>query len=240
MAGKIEVPISIKELQNGLDSVLKKAIKHEYCDAEIYFVTPNQLKSILMLKFTSEKLFLDDKPKDTFYQIGKLLNEKSVAIGYKFFERHKYVNISKRETVIKEIEKLYILEKNKVALKYKNILSQGDHTDFDLKNLKEREREELEQIEEGNNFLNDNIDVLDVRITTFKDKKIYPSIYFLDTKGQPKDDYLRKEVPNILCVHENIFLLETRKDANFIKFVLTATRAYGNIFYKYIDDNTKG
>ena len=111
---------------------------------------------------------------------------------------------------------------------------------FDLKEAKSNIEEvtksvtKLDKIIEEKQFIDENFNTLDIRITTFKEDKLYPHIRLIDANGEEAIDFLRAEVPNILYAHKNLFLLQDgyRKDAKHIKFVIEAKHAFGEVFYK--------
>lgn len=221
------------ELMKIFDNASKKIV---YENAEIYFVTHEQIEIVKLLQVSAKKIVFNKKFNDPFFQFAKVLNRDYPAIAYKTFKKHKYKNVTDPEKVKKRIEREFEISVKEMKRFNKNLLLENaDEIDDNFRNkIAEEEKTKIERAEYLKNHLINNFDFLDIRITTFKEYEEYPHIKFLDSIGEETRDYLRTEVPNILFAHKNIFILEPgyRKDANHIKFVLEAEHAFGEIFYK--------
>lgn len=245
MANNKNVKLSVLDLKNMLNSVLINCKKISYEDADIFLVEQEYFNHIQTLYLSAESLFKKDfdlkikhkgKSKDPFYQIAKILNPDYQVIAYKTFLKHKYVNITDEIKVKNRIDVEHLIEINEIK-KYYSELREENKDVFSNEKLIELELEEKERIEHIKKmkaFLIEEFKFLDIRITTFRDDKMYPTIKMIDSNGKDSQEYLRLEVPNILHVHKNVFILQPgyRKDARHIKFVLTAEHAFGQIYFK--------
>lgn len=222
------------ELQIILDNAISKIV---YENSEIYFVDERQIEIIKLLQISASKIpTFTKKYNDPFFQFAKVLNKDYAAIAYKTFMKHKYKNVKDPEKVKDRIKKDFEITSYEIRKFYRNLLlEKANEIDENLRmKLNEEEAEKLEKVLEKKEFLLNNFEKLDIRITTFRDNDIYPHIKFIDVIEEEAVDYLRTEVPNILYAHKNIFIIQPgyRKDANHIRFVLNAEHAFGEIFYK--------
>jgi hypothetical protein len=177
------------------------------------------------------------KKKGPFYKFGKILNfSEFPIIAYKTFLKHKYVNITDPEKVKEQIKREYAIAIAETENHYKDIIEKNkDSVDEDfIVKINTELKGKLDKIIEEKQFIDENFNTLDIRITTFKEDKLYPHIRLIDANGEEAIDFLRAEVPNILYAHKNLFLLQDgyRKDAKHIKFVIEAKHAFGEVFYK--------
>lgn len=177
------------------------------------------------------------KKKGPFYKFGKILNfSEFPIIAYKTFLKHKYVNITDPEKVKEQIKREYAIAIAETESHYKDIIEKNkDSVDEDfIVKINTELKGKLDKIIEEKQFIDENFNALDIRITTFKEDKLYPHIRLIDANGEEAIDFLRAEVPNILYAHKNLFLLQDgyRKDAKHIKFVIEAKHAFGEVFYK--------
>lgn len=238
-------PYSHEELKNELSRIIERAfIKLTYEGSKIYFLEELEYLKILNLRESSKllnnSLTSYQKTNDPFFSFGKILNSNEPIIAYKTFLKHKYVNITDPEKVKDRIEKEYEIVKNETVQFYRELKAENDGI-FDskkLESLKIEESGKLEYLINKKKFLLEHFNYLDIRITTFKDNKIYPHIKMIDIEGNESIEFLRDEVPNILYAHKNIFILKPgyRKDAKHIKFVLEAEHAFGEIYFRFKED----
>lgn len=242
----VSMDLSILDFKNMLNSILINCKKIKYEEADIYFVEEEQFKHIQTLYLSAESLFKKDysnlkikykgKTKDPFYQIAKILNPENKAIAYKTFLKHKYVNITDEVKVKNRIDVEHLIEINEIKKYYSELKEENRNvfTNEKIIELEIEEKERIEHIKRMKKFLIDEFIFLDIRITTFRDDKLYPTIRMIDINGKDIQEYLRLEVPNILNAHKNIFIIEPgyRKDARHIKFVLSAEHAFGQIYFK--------
>lgn len=244
--------LSKEEIKRSLEYILEDCEKITVENTDIFIVDDVKFIEIKKLyacaKYLAENELAEEKKSEEngekkrakrgpFYNFGKILNlDEYPIIAYKTFLKHKYINITDKEKVKKQIEREYGVAKNKTNGFYDKLLeAQKDIIDEELENKIKKERnDKLADIEKEFKFIEENIDSLDIRITTFREDKKYPHIRLIDVNEEEYIDFLRAEVPNILYGHRNIFEMKEdyRKDARHIKFILDATHAFGEIFYK--------
>lgn len=257
---KDNIRLSILDIKNMLNAIIIDAKKINFENADIFFVNKEQFNKICALYLSAESLFLNDKDndkltvntnrrgtikkkKDPFYNVAKILYDKSPIIAYKTFLKHKYVNITDEEKVKGKINVDHLIEINEIKKFYDELIAEkkDEFDDNMITKLREEEKDKINHVVKMKDFLTNEFKFLDIRITTFRDNTLYPTIKMIDAEGKDAQEYLRLEVPNILYVHKNIFLLEPgyRKDASHIKFVLSAEHAFGQIYFKWRKNNGK-
>lgn len=244
--------LSKEEIKRSLDLILEECQQIKLENTITYIVDDVKFIQIKKLHLCSEYLANSEKEEEKrkakedgkektkrghFYNFGKILNfNEYPIIAYRTFLKHKYVNITDKDKVEKQIQREYAIAQNQTNSFYATLLeSQKDNIDEELENKIKTERDDkLKVIHNEYGFIKENLDNLDVRITTFREDHKYPHIRLIDINGKEAIDFLRAEVPNILYAHRNLFEMKDdyRKDANHIKFVLNAKHAFGEVFYK--------
>lgn len=249
-----EIKLTILDLKNMLNSIIINSKKITYKDAEIFFINKKQFDQVYTLYLSSKSIFDNDKfankrssknkkKKDPFYDIAKILYGDATIIAYKNFMKHRYVNITDEEKVKARIDIEHLIEIREIKKFYQELIEENKDTFSEEKivTLNEEEKEKVEHIIRMKKFLIDEFKFLDIRITTFVDKKLYPTIRMIDENGKDIQEHLRVGVPNILLAHKNIFELQDdyRKDAKHIRFILSAEHAFGQIYFKRKENHGK-
>lgn len=239
--------LTITQAHTTVNFLLENKRFIEYDNSKIYLVDNKTFKDIYDIYLNTIDIFENSKAKrkakDPFFQIAKIIIPDKQFIAYKPFKKHKYKNITDPIKVKEKIIKSHAIALEKTdSFANQQILKYKDKLNDELRaKIKQEAIDKKNYINKMKNFLLENYDLLDIRITSFKDKKIYPAIRLIDTTGESYTDYIRVEVPNIINAHENIFLLddEYRKDAKHIKFVLSAKHAFEQIFYTYKEEKNE-
>ena len=111
------------------------------------------------------------KKKGPFYKFGKILNfSEFPIIAYKTFLKHKYVNITDPEKVKEQIKREYAIAIAETESHYKDIIEKNkDSVDEDfIVKINTELKGKLDKIIEEKQFIDENFNTLDIRITTFK------------------------------------------------------------------------
>lgn len=243
--------LSKEEIKRTLDELLEncQVIKFEgtstYIVDDVMFIKIKKLYAYSELLLQTERseakkdniLVKKKKTKGPFYKFAKILNfSEFPVIAYKTFFKHKYVNITDPKKVKEQIKREYAISIAETKNYYERIINENkDSIDEGfIAKIDKEFNEKIEKINQEKKFIDESFDILDIRITTFKEDKLYPHIRLIDANGKEFIDFLRAEVPNILYAHKNLFLLQDgyRKDAKHIKFVINAKHAFGEVFYK--------
>lgn len=234
-------PLNKDEISKEIEKIKENCQIIKYEGSTIYLIDDLRFLNLKHFKKSAEILNSTavkyKKKKDPFFDYAKILNDSEFPIiAYKTFLKHKYINVSDPKKVKDRIEVEYCISKNDKEKFYRDLLNENkDFIDDEfIKRIENEKEEALKKIDTMKTFINDNYDSLDIRITTFKDNKLYPHIKMIDAIGKESIDFLRAEVPNFMYVHKNLFILQPgyRKDAKHIKFVLEAEHAFGEVYFK--------
>lgn len=161
--------------------------------------------------------------------IVKIINPTYPAHWYKAFvdESWKQVNDEElvRERLDRELAKYknILLSNTKKKIKEKGI--PADKAKQIYRNIEQKEFPEAENLCE---FIKENFDELDVRISTYNERTKYGAIQFM--LGEKKRQVnLRKKIPNVLWFEKQE--KKRQKNNELILYLSKAKRAFGDVYF---------
>lgn len=246
-----------------LAEILEPLKREEYEGVHIYLLDKKSLDEVLLLeagvrggvieKETGEK----SKTIDPFYPFAKILNPKYSAFKYSFYLAHKHKEIFDRSKIKKAIPKEMERWQNRERKYLRERIAEIDPpisqevADKMRKELEDQISIDRKTVEK----LMDNFEEYDVAMTSFEEKKYYPSIYFtldisaelegiseeeIKKKGlkpyKKKDTHLRKDVPNLLWYKDERPFSELRANDKISRIIKTYIRCCGSIYIKKKED----
>lgn len=235
-----EIHLEVKKI------VADSFIRIRHVDSDLCFINKEQLEILKLLKISALKLQqkgLIKKQKVDFFSFAKILNLDYPVVQYELFLKHKYKNVSdlKKSTRYKQkIQKEYHIEIAETEEYYKELFKNYGH-EFSNEKIESINREKEDKLKMFSEYKDELINYSSrniVKSSSFDEKILRPHIKFIDAISIEKIDYLRKDVPNFLYAHKNISKIEPgyRKNAKHIEFILSSTHAFGDIYFKPIEE----
>jgi hypothetical protein len=195
----------------------------------LYFANASQMKTLLSIQARIDEVF--DKPRDKkhygFGLIANILNPTGPVSKYSTGIRGRHRQMTKSDTVRREIEGEFEVWKNSQLVRMRDTLESS--------NLNAAERaktvQEVEQrIDEGEReftYVLEHFDELKICIAGYNHEKSYAYIQYVDADEKRCNQHLSIKVPNILFYEP----VHYRKDMKIADFIKDATCAFGDVFY---------
>lgn len=246
-----------EDIQQKLATILTSCKREEYQGAHIYLLDKKVLDEVLFLEagvrgIVMEKKGLDIKTKDPFYPFAKILNPKYPAFKHSYYLAHRHKEIFNRTKIKDAIDGEINIWKNseRKALEERIADTETPISKVDADKMRKELEMQISIDEQTIEELKNNFEEYDVVITSFEQKKYYPSIYFtLDTSSdyegddpekkrkyyKKKDAHLRKDVPNLLWFKDDRPFSELRANDKIRRIIKTHVRCCGTIYMKKKD-----
>lgn len=246
-------------IQEKLADILAPCKREEFEGVFIYLLNKKTLDEVLFLEAgvrgtALEKEKTDTKTKDPFYPFAKILNPKYPAFKYSFYLAHKHKEIFDRSKIKDAVPGEIEIWKNSERKKLEEKIAETEPpmSQIDADNLRRELEDNISIDEQTIKKLMEDFEEYDVVITSFEQKKYYPSIYFtLDTSAdyegddanerqkyyKKQDTHLRKDVPNLLWFKDDRPFSELRANDKISRIIKTHTRCCGTIYMKKKEDS---
>lgn len=202
-------------------------------EAELFVVNRSCMEELMVCseRLIMEYQYLGDDIFKRFdiSNIVKIINPQHPAHWYKTFvdESWKQVNDTElvRERLDKELAKYKAILMSNTRKKIKEKSIPDEKAKDIYKRIKEKEFPEAEKLCE---FIKENFDELDVRISTYHERTKYGAIQFMVSDSK-KMVNLRKKVPNVLWFEK--IEARIRKNNELILYLSKAKRAFGDVYF---------
>jgi len=202
-------------------------------EAELFIVNKECIDE---LKVCSQRLIMeyshlgeDIFKKFDISNIVKIINPQHPAHWYKTFvdESWKQVNDEKlvRERLDKELAKYkaILMSNTRKKIKEKGIPAEKAKEIF-----KKIEKNEFPKADDLCEFIKENFDELDVRISTYNERTKYGAVQFM-IDDKKKQVNLRKKIPNVLWFEKKE--KQRQRNNELILYLSKAKRAFGDVYF---------
>ena len=230
-----------EDVRNDVMEILRKFTEKEAEDnkyetveeAELFIVNKECIDE---LKVCSNRLIMEYSHlgDDIFKKFGisnivKIINPQHPAHWYKTFVDESWKQVNDEELVQERLDKelakykAILMSNTRKKIKEKEI---PDEKAKDIyKRIKEKEFPEAEELCE---FIKNNFDELDVRISTYNERTKYGAVQFMIGEKK-KQVNLRKKIPNVLWFEKQ----EKKRQRNneLILYLSKAKRAFGDVYF---------
>ena len=227
------VPLAFKECAEDITQLLYNYRCRTFLEAELYFIDEKALKFIKMRRAYLESLY-ETQAHTKLYSFSKiinLLNYNQLSHRYSVKYIPKFQQINKIESVKKYLPSHYAVWKATAIKDFNELLESHDFDEGSIKKMKKEQEMLLARAAEDYEYLLNNPDNLDIRISGYDEASNYPAIIFA-TEKRATEKHLRSEVVNALWFKPH----NSRLDLSTKEFIETSTRAFGNVYYKHRDD----
>jgi len=161
----------------------------------------------------------------------KVINFDMPANAYQTFEKESWKQINDREIVFSMLDEELIKHENKIRAFTKRKLKE-DGVAPELQNdILNRIEKEISEARVEKEYIQENFDSLDVRISGYFEKKKHAGLRWYIEKRKQTDVNLRKQTPNVLWFKEYTDEQKIRRDNELVYYLKDAKRAFGNVFY---------
>jgi len=164
--------------------------------------------------------------------IVKVINFEQPANSYQTFIAESWKQINDPKKVKESLEVEFIKHKNKIKKFTQQKLKEKGVSE-DIKNdIMRNIDKEIREAEKEYQYIVENFDALDVRISSYFERTKYAALRWYVMKKKQPDVNLRKQVPNVLWYRELSEDEKIRIDNELVHYLSKAKRAYGDVFYK--------
>lgn len=233
MAYRAEAILAFNRASLAVDGLLseRECIAHFdsvlYLGDEVFLSQLLQIKSLMMEVFESER----ERKYFSFDKIIKIHNPSSYAIYFKLMHKTSYKMIRDEEKVMEKLPALFDIWKNKERRTLENLFEQYEYTHEEQSRLKEALENKIKEATIRLDEVMRNFEMYEPCITTYRNRKVYPYIYFQDSNGKFVATQLYTLAPNMLYYHEEGKPL-ARKDATTEAYLNQAENVFGDFFVK--------
>jgi len=252
MSERIKDTSVYDETKKDVDKLLSQYPQEKVLEAVLYVVDEKaiqelkDMQKLLFLEYSSsEAPLLSRKGKKgaphrepySLETLVKVINFDLPANAYQTFTRESWKQINDREKVFSMLDEELIKHENKVRAFTKRKLK-ADGVPPELQNdILNRIEVEIKEAQKEKEYIQDNFDALDVRISGYHERTQYAGLRWYVNKVKQADVNLRKQTPNVLWFREYTEDEKIRTDNELIHYLKEAKRAFGNVFYAPFSDN---
>ena len=224
--------IDVKEEINRLLCSYQKEF-FEATEAELYLVDEVAMKFFDDCK---ERLIMEygyDKKIYKRYNLENIIKiiSSDPVHDYKIYETEKWKQINDRELVFDRLDGYFERYKNSLRA---NVRKKTIEKNIDQKSIAKIMADINKEIEEAGReleFIKNNFEELDVRISSYNERTKVSMIECRSFKKKGARKNLRKSVPNVLWFKELEKEEQIRKDNELVRFMNVAKRAFGEVYY---------
>lgn len=182
----------------------------------------------LLLEYGSDK---DIYKQYSISKIVKLINSDKPSNWYRIYTGYDWKQINDKDKVFKllngELERTF--HKHKLDVR-KKIKSKEIKEEQEKKILHDIDLE-YKEAQKINQYILDNFDNLDTRISSYKDRKAYAKIDFKINKKRQTNKNLNKTVPNVIWFEELPKEDKKREDNELLEYFKHAKNPFGYVYY---------
>ena len=242
MSEKPDISI-YEDVRDDIAALLKNYAKEEYLDdVSLYIVDKaaieelKNMRRMLELEYNAYEKPSGKKgsPKRVPFSLStlvKVVNFDEPANSYRVFISERWREINDRDKVYDNIETEFIKHKNKIKAFTKRKLKEKKVSP-EMENQILRNIElEIAAAEKEKDYILENFDKLDVRISAYKERKKYAMLRWYIKKKRQKDVNLRGKVPNVLWFEDLSDDELIRSNNELVRYLKGAKRAYGDLYY---------
>lgn len=168
--------------------------------------------------------------------IVKVINFDNPANSYQTYISESWKQINDRDKIKKNLDAE--LDKHKHRIKkftLEKLKKKGVSKDIENEILKNIEGE-LKEAEKEKDYICTHFDKLDIRISSYYERVKYAALRWYVKKKKQEHINLRKQVPNVLWLEELSVEELIRSNNELIYFLDGAKRAFGDVFYKPLNE----
>ena len=222
-----------EDVREDVAAILKRFTVQKVEEAELYIVDKEGIDE---LKICQKRLEMEYKPlgEDLFKKfalstIVKVINQDKPANWFKTFVDESWKQVNDRELVKERLDKELARYK---AILMSNVRKKIKEKEIDAESAKriflDIETKEFPEAERECEYIKENFDELDVRISTYYERTKYGAVQFtIDGKKQQVN--LRKKIPNALWYQKQE--KKRQKNNELLLYLSKAKRAFGDVFY---------
>lgn len=240
------------QAQREVLELLEKYPKEEIEDAVLYIVDAEAIsflketKKLLELEFsmhdeererTSSKRrgrpLVQEYSLDT---IVKVVNPDAPANAYQTFVAESWRQINDRDKVFNSIEGEFAKYRNSIRAATRRKLKEQKADKSVIDEVMRNIDAEIAQAEKEKEYILENFEKLDVRISAYEERVKYAALRWYVKKKKQTDVNLRKQVPNALWFEKLTPEEELRANNELVYYLSKAKRAFGYVYYKELEE----
>lgn len=225
-----------------VENLLGQYPEQKCVDAVLFVVDDEAIKALHVL---SQRLSMEYGGDDTIYAkfklstLVKVINFEKPCSWYKTFEAESWKQVNDKEKVLQRLDSEFSKYKNKIK-------------SFTLKKIKDNKipkkqealimndiEAEIIQGKKKLDYIQENFETLDVRISTYHERTKYAGVQYIIHKKREPNQSLRKQVPNVLWFKEASKAEKVHKDNELVVYLEHAKRAFGDVYFVELDTYTK-
>jgi len=169
--------------------------------------------------------------------ILKYINRDIPTHYYKLYKKETWEQINDQKKVFDRLDGVFLRWKNVMKSKVNAQLKKNNVDEHTIANVNADIKEEIIEAEKKLNYIKENFDELDVRISNYANRNQYTAVTIAKPKeGKPEIDKfaqitLRKEIPNLLW-----YVPKSKEDklTKLQKYFKKAKHAFGTVYYAEI------
>lgn len=171
--------------------------------------------------------------------IVKVVDFEKPSNRYQISISERWKQINDEENVKNKLEAELIKHENKIFKRIQDKMDIKKLTPEIRADINKRVSDELREQKKYYQYIVDNFDELDVRISGYFERIEVAVLYWYVKNTRQKDLGLRKTVPNVLWFEDAEVTMNNRSDNELQEYFKKATRAFGNVFFAPKDENNQ-
>ena len=175
--------------------------------------------------------------KRPYYYVAKLICAQEPIDYFRITIQKKYIYVKDKEKILKDLEKLFTIWKNKKILETAKYIKRNRVTESEAKKLQDKTLQEVEKAYQELLNIKKHPQKYELIRTNYYYAKYYPEvIYRLQSENRYRTTLLRKNVLNIICYEPLQREKKRRKDMEIEKFLENAYNPFEYIFVKRVEE----
>ncbi len=177
--------------------------------------------------------------KRPYYYVAKLICGQEPIDYFRITMQKKYIYVKDKEKILRDLEKLFTIWKNKKILETKKYIKRNRVTEIEAKKLQDKTLQEIEEAQQELLNIQKHPEKYELIRTNYHYAKYYPEIiYRLQSESRYRTTLLRKNVLNIICYEPLKREKKRRRDMEIEKFLEDAYNPFEYIFAKRVEKGT--
>lgn len=222
------------EVKNEVDALLSTLPYEQVLEAKLYVVND---EIIVKFRAFQQRLYMEYSydenvlKKHKLSKIVKVLNFNAPSHSYKTKEDWSWEQVNDEDKVFARLDGAFAKYANKIKKNTKKKIRESPEAKLKENLIMRDIDKEIQENEKLKEWIKENFEKLDVRLSGYFEKSQYASIEYRINKKRVAPTSLRKTVPNVLWFKELEEDKKTREDNELKKYLSVATRAFGNVFF---------
>jgi len=226
--------------------ILEKYKKISFPESDLYLINETDAKAIIYIDVKYLANLRTETRKGSAYNINRIvniLNPGTVSSYYTIYDVEKYKLITDQGKIRERLEAEKEISKNIILKRAEEKIEKLEHNSYYEKEklkLKEQSRKQIEFEEIMFNEIQNNPDSFELRITNFKERKVYKEINFrykdLNGKNCYQNKHLSVIYPNLLIYKKDNEDNKRKLNMEIEKFIKEGYKALGQVYFKKIKD----